>query len=274
MNEPAGSEARGYEDLYEEVESPLMQQVRREAYGEDIGQHSWVTAEELREDVSRLGLSPASRLLDLGCGPAGPLTFVVGLAGVRGTGLDLSASAIAAGRARAASLRLDRLVSLRRADLNEPLPFAVGAFDAVMSLDVILHLRDPAAIIREVARVLTGGGRFLLTDAGVITGPISDEEVRLRSIHGYTRFVPPGFNERALEVAGLRLIDGEDRTASALKIAGGRLAARLAHRAQLEPLEGSARFERQRQYLETVIDLSRRGTLSRRMYLAEPYPPR
>ena len=146
MNEPAGSEARGYEDLYEEVESPLMQQVRREAYGEDIGQHSWVTAEELREDVSRLGLSPASRLLDLGCGPAGPLTFVVGLAGCRGTGLDLSASAIAAGRARAASLRLDRLVSLRRADLNEPLPFAVGAFDAVMSLDVILHLRDPAAI--------------------------------------------------------------------------------------------------------------------------------
>src|SRR5256885_2752265 len=133
MNEPAGSEARGYEDLYEEVESPLMQQVRREAYGEDIGQHSWVTAEELREDVSRLGLSPASRLLDLGCGPAGPLTFVVGLAGVRGTGLDLSAPAIAAGRTRAASLRPGRFVLLPRADFNEPPALAGRAFWPGMS---------------------------------------------------------------------------------------------------------------------------------------------
>jgi hypothetical protein len=38
----------GYEATYREFDSPLMRQIRREAYGEDIGQHSWVGAAELR----------------------------------------------------------------------------------------------------------------------------------------------------------------------------------------------------------------------------------
>ena len=33
-----------------------MRQFRREAYGEDIGQHSWVDAKELRGDIQRLEL--------------------------------------------------------------------------------------------------------------------------------------------------------------------------------------------------------------------------
>src|SRR5258708_9867126 len=107
MNEPAESGARGYDDLYQEFESPLTQQIRREAHGEDIGQHSWVSAEELRQDISRLGLSGASRLLDLGFGPCGPLTFVVRLTGCHGTGVDMSAPAIAPGPARAASPALE-----------------------------------------------------------------------------------------------------------------------------------------------------------------------
>src|SRR5260370_4272481 len=124
-------------------------------------------------------------------------------------------------------------------------------------------------MFREVARILVPGGRFLFTDAGVITGSISDEEIRLRAAHGYTQFVPSAFDERMLELAGLRLIDRTDRTASVLKNARGRLAARLAHRAELEPLEGSARFVREQRYLETVIGISQRGAVARMMYLAE-----
>jgi len=134
---------------------------------------------------------------------------------------------------------------------------------------VILHLRDRLKIFREVARVLVPGGRFLFTDAGVITGPVSDQEVQLRSVYGCTQFVPPGFNESALELAGFRLIERQDRTASLLKNASGRREARLAHRAELGPLEGSTDFERHQLYLETVIALSQRGSLSRIMYLAE-----
>lgn len=269
MAMPVEPEGRGYDNPYEEFDAPLKQQLRREAYGEDIGQHSWVTADELQTDISRLTLLPASRLLDLGCGPGGPLTFVVGQVGCQGWGIDVSEKAIVAGRARAATLGQGSLVNLCEADLNQPLPYTDGSFEAVMSLDVILHVQDRLAVFREVFRVLIPEGKFLFTDAGVLTGSISDEEIRMRAVHGHTQFVPPGFNENMLERAGFRLTDSEDRTASLLKAAAGRLKARLGHREELERIEGSSCFERQQRYLETVIGLSERGALSRWMYLAQ-----
>jgi SAM-dependent methyltransferase len=269
MTVPAEPDNWGYDSLYEEFDSPLQQRIRCEAYGEDIGQHSWVTAEELQEAIPLLKLSRASRFLDLGCGPGGPLTFIVGQVRCSGSGLDVSSKALSAGRARVASLGLDGLVTLREADLNQPIPFASNSFDAVMSLDVILHLRDRLEVFREVARVLIPAGKFLFTDAGVITGAISDGDIRLRAVHGHTQFVPPGFNENMLQLAGFRLIDRTDRTVSLLKNARGRLVARLAHRAELEQLERNTSFEDQQQYLETVIGLSQKGAVSRMMYLAE-----
>jgi len=263
------SKAQGYDSTYREFDSPLMRQLRQEAYGEDIGQHSWVVASELREDISRLGLVRSSRFLDLGCGPCGPLTFILKCVGCRGTGTDLSASALGVGRARAAALGLESLMTLHESDLNDPIPLVADSFDAVMALDVVLHLRDRAQLFREVARTLAFGGRFLFTDAGVVTGSISHLEVRARSVHGYTQFVAPGFNERMLDSSGFRIIETEDRTASVMKNARGRLDGMLAHRAELERLKGVDDFELQQRYLETVIELSRRRAVSRLMYLVE-----
>jgi hypothetical protein len=63
MATPEEDKGRGYDSLYEEFDSPLQQQLRREAYGEDTGQHSSVTAGELQEIVSALNLSNDSRFL-------------------------------------------------------------------------------------------------------------------------------------------------------------------------------------------------------------------
>jgi SAM-dependent methyltransferase len=263
------SRAQGYDATYRDFDSPLMRTVRKETYGEDIGQHSWVIAAELRDDIARLGLSRSSRFLDLGCGPCGPLTFIANAVGCQSTGADLSGSALVVGRARAATLGVESLIAVHEADLNEPLPFATSGFDAVMALDVVLHVQDREQLFREVARTLVSGGRFLLTDAGVVTGSISSQEVQARSINGYTQFVAPGFNERALAASGLRLLETEDRTASVLKNATGRLTAIAVHRAELETVMGVGEFERQQHYLETVVEISRRGAVSRVMYLAE-----
>jgi SAM-dependent methyltransferase len=258
-----------YEGLYGGFDSALMRQVRREAYGEDIGQHSWVGAEELRADIRRLSLSLSSRLLDLGSGPCGPLTFVLQAVGCSGTGLERSPAALRVGRARAAALGVEPLLTVREGDLDEPFPFEPRSFDAAMSLDVILHLRDRGKFFREVARVLAPGGRFLMTDASVVTGSISNEEVVKRSLHGYSQFVAPGWNERLLESAGFRVIETENRTKSVLRNATGRLAAIRAHRAELERVPGGAELLAQQDYLETVVELARREALSRMMYLSE-----
>jgi SAM-dependent methyltransferase len=166
-------------------------------------------------------------------------------------------------------LAVERLLSLQEADLNERLPFENGSFDAAMSLDVVLHLRDRERFFREVARVLSPGGRFLVTDAGVVTGCVSNEAIRKRSVHGYTQFVASGWNEALLESTGFRVIETEDRTASVLRNASGRLAAMEKHRAELEQLSGAAAFQAQKDYLEVVVDLARLRAVSRMMYLAE-----
>jgi len=246
-----------------------MQQVRREAYGEDIGQHSWVTADELRSDIERLLLTASSRLLDVGCGPCGPLVFAVRSTGCTGTGVDVSESALVSGSARARASGVQERIKLLEADLNRPLPFENRSFDAVISLDVVLHLGDRKALLVEAARVLAPAGKFLFTDAGVISGSISNEEISRRSTNGYTQFVPPGFNEALLRATGFRLIGREDRTASVLLTASGRLRAMGAHRAAVEEMEGEKAFARQQRYLETVVELSERGALARVMYFAE-----
>jgi SAM-dependent methyltransferase len=259
----------GYEILYREFNSPLMRQVRCEAYGEDIGQHSWVGVEELRSDIPRLKLAAGSRLLDLGCGPCGPLASILASVGCSGVGVDVSPSALGSGRVRAEALGVGSLLTVLRADVSEPLPFETGSFDAAMALDVVLHVPDRMALFQEIARLLSTGGRFLFTDAGVLTGSISSDEVLDRSVHGYTEFSSPGVNRQLVEAAGFRLVDTENRTHRVLTNARGRLAAIRVHRVELEQVLGVAWVARQEQYLETVVALSLRNAVSRMVYLAE-----
>ncbi len=50
------------------------------------------------------------------------------------------------------------------ADLCAPLPFPADTFDAAVMCNVLYALPDGAAAVREVARVLRPGARFILTD--------------------------------------------------------------------------------------------------------------
>ena len=206
-------------------------------------------------------------MLDLGCGPGGPLTFLLERSGCHGTGIEISDAALRAARARAKKLGVDQRLEVRRGDLNEPVPLPDRSFDAVVSYDVVLHLRDRVKLLAEVARLLADGGRFLFTDAGVLTGVASNAQLALRSMHGFTCFAAPGFNERALVQSGLRVMESEDRTEHVCKNARGRLQARLSHRGAMEKQEGADGYERHQAYLNAVEELSRSRSLSRVMYL-------
>lgn len=260
--------SEGYDRFYQDFDSPLMQRIRHEAYGDDIGQYSWVTKEDLESDVARLGLTAVSRILDLGCGPGGPFAFVVGLTGCQGTGIDMSLPAIEAARKRGESLGLEARLNFQQADLNQPLAFPNSSFDAAMSFDVVLHVRDRTALFREIRRVLIPGGQFLFTDAGLVTGLISADQFRVRADRGFAQFVVPGLNEHALTEAGFEVLDVIDRTPGLVATAGGRLRARSSHKSELKDIEGQADFEREQEFLEVVIDLAQRRALSRMLYLA------
>lgn len=62
-------------------------------------------------------------------------------------------------------------VAFERADLDrEPLPVADGSADAVAAVEVIEHLENPRAFVRELARVAKPGGWVVVTTPNQLSG--------------------------------------------------------------------------------------------------------
>src|SRR5262245_45371579 len=81
-------------DLYDNVYSDFAGQaeaaVRRAAFGEDIGQSSWITADEWLRFADRAGVRASSDVLEVGSGSGGPAVFLACARGCRVTGLDIN----------------------------------------------------------------------------------------------------------------------------------------------------------------------------------------
>src|SRR5262249_48467586 len=150
-----------------------------------------------------------------------------------------------------------------------PLSFPASAFDAILSNDAMCHIDHRHAVLREWHRVLRPGGRILFTDALVITGPVSHEELAIRSSIGFYLFVPPGENERFLREAGFKLLGVDDLTRSAEEISRRWYEAREEHREALILREGPENFQGLQRFLRCVHTLSTERRLSRYSYLAQ-----
>jgi hypothetical protein len=117
--------------------------------------------------------------------------------------------------------------------------------------------------------VVRPGGRVLFTDAMVLTGLVSNEELATRSSIGFYLFLPPGVNERLLERAGFTLLEVLDLTEAAAQVALRWHDARARYREALIAREGAANFEGLQRFLLGTHTLSAERRLSRFAYLAE-----
>jgi len=129
-------------------------------------------------------------ILDAGCGTGLLMRQLAPLGTVEG--VDISEEALEYCRERG-------LTSVRRADVNQ-LPFAADSFDVVTALDVLEHLDDDAAALREWRRVLKPGGRvFLFVPAHRWLWSLQDEVSHHR--RRYTdRTLRAAIDESGLEV--------------------------------------------------------------------------
>ncbi len=258
-----------YDHAYGDFSSDAQAAVRRETYGEDLGQTSWLTAPEWLGFADKLGIGASSNVLEVGSGSGGPAVYLAVQRGCRLTGVDLNEHGVRNATALAEARGVADRVCFRAVDASRPLPFPDGSFDAVISNDTICHIRDRGAVLRDWFRVLRPGGRALFTDALVVTGIVSHEEIATRSSIGFYLFVPPSENERLLEAAGFAVLAVEDVTQSTADVSRRRRDARARHERALAEREGQQNFDGLQRYLECVHTLSAERRLSRFAYLAE-----
>ena len=102
--------------------------------------------------LDELGKSSGSRLLDIGCG-TGTFLLAARRRGWEVSGVELSPYAAAVARRRGLEVRVGALSEAR---------YPERSFDVVTLLDLIEHLEDPRAELREVHRVLVPGGRVVV----------------------------------------------------------------------------------------------------------------
>lgn len=257
-----------YDATYGRFHVDVREQVRRETWGEDLGQTSWLTADEYRTFLGWLEIGPDDRVLDVACGSGGPALFLSEMLGAAVTGVDVNPAGIATAERLAEERGLTDRARFLEADASRRLSFDDGAFDAVVCMDAINHLLDRAAVFEDWHRLLRPGGRLLFTDPILVTGMLTDEEIAVRASIGRMAFSLPDVDERDLAAAGFRLLRHEDVTANMALVAGRWMESRVRHRDALVADEGKETFEGTQRFLSMAARLAAERRVSRHVFLA------
>ncbi len=174
-------------------------------------------------------LRPTAEVLDVGCGP-GTITLGLARRAGRAVGLDTSEAMVEASSALAAEEGVGN-ASFEVGSAYE-LPFDGGAFDVVYAHQLLQHLADPVAALREFRRVLRPGGLVAVRDSDYATmthAPVERAIEQWRGIVGEVtaanggeanagRYLPgwvraAGFTEPAVTTSTTTFADAEGRGA-------------------------------------------------------------
>jgi len=110
-----------------------------------------------RAMIDRVVGSNPTLILDVACGPGGVTKSLAKRTSARVIGLDQSEEMLRLGQANVRRSELSERIALVLAR-GEQLPFGDGTFDALTFTYLLRYVEDPAATLRELARVVKSGG--------------------------------------------------------------------------------------------------------------------
>lgn len=122
--------------------------------------------------IGALDVQGDSRVLELGFGPGEGLAELLRQARHGSVhGIDASATMLAQAKSLNAAAIASGKIVLRRGDFAQ-LPYPDSSFDRVLAVNVAYFWRDPAAVVREIRRVLRPAGRLsaYVTDRATMCG--------------------------------------------------------------------------------------------------------
>jgi demethylmenaquinone methyltransferase / 2-methoxy-6-polyprenyl-1,4-benzoquinol methylase len=129
----------------------------------------WQDPRWRRALVSAVDPQDGQRMLDVATGTGMVAAELLSRAECSVVGVDQSAEMLAGARARFAGADAERVELLE--GQAEALPFADASFDALTFTYLLRYVDDPAATVRELARVLRPGARVASLEFGVPPWP-------------------------------------------------------------------------------------------------------
>jgi demethylmenaquinone methyltransferase / 2-methoxy-6-polyprenyl-1,4-benzoquinol methylase len=147
--------------------------------------------------VSRIEAGPGDTVLDVACGTGAVALELARRHGCRVVGIDQSPEMLAEAQRRVEAAGLGGRVELREGRA-EDLPFDDEAFDGLTFTYLLRYVDDPAAAMRELARVVRPGGKIAMLEFSVPSRPLPrlawETYVRL-GLPAAARIVSPGWAE-------------------------------------------------------------------------------
>jgi demethylmenaquinone methyltransferase/2-methoxy-6-polyprenyl-1,4-benzoquinol methylase len=119
--------------------------------------------------VSRVDVGPDYEVLDVATGTAAVAIELARATGCSVVGLDQSTEMLATARVRVEAAGLSERIRLVAGDAQR-LPFEDASFDALTFTYLLRYVDDPAATMRELARLVRRGGTIAMLEFAVPRG--------------------------------------------------------------------------------------------------------
>jgi len=146
-----------------------------ELWPHDQDHYGGIAATDTLAQAASIG--PGTRVADFCAGLGGTVRYLAHRYGADVTGIELTASRVAAAQELIALLGLQQSARVRQGNVMEA-PLADHSVDVVVSQEALCHVPDRRRALAEAFRVLRPGGRLAMTD-WIANTPLSSTDAKL-----------------------------------------------------------------------------------------------